>query len=717
VALNPIQAAIEAIKARAIAASGGTPAAAPEAAPEGPPVGPPPGGTPAPKTPESYKSPPDLMAMYTQLTQKAQMADAFRRGGMMIGAGLSPYQSTREAMLAKVGGAGGGASGLDMTDIINLQKMQQGEADAAARKAQLPALAKQFGLSDVTVQYLNLTDALDEVIAAASKPENQIIQAADGSQLLVDKRDGSLIKNLSPAKVRDTEYRVNSDGTRTVVYTDTKEPVEGREALGADPATQKTLLDVQQGPKELALREAQLAQAEEAAKRAEAEGRRADATAIREQAKADQETEKIARRNRALPAIVKALDLDQTVVDYLDATDQLDEFLKEAYKPDNEVVTDETNGSKRLISKKDGRTILNLTAGKKRETTLHKLPSGGEVLIYTDDNTRVSDGKQILETAAPDPLAKEHQLLEEINAGRKARGQDPMTMDRAVKLGILGGISVNVGTGAGGGKTPEGYEPMVDEKSGELLRDDNGEIRLRRIGGPGGPAAAAEAAGAADLAKTEATTANTLQDTIDKKAKALSESDAAAKAKLTADEVRIADRTKYRALDSEINDALANLKEHEGSWIGTTGWGAALNWWPGRNPSKTLADNLAAITSNIGIKTVTDMRKASPTGGALGNVTDADVAMLKRIYGSMDQWGDDRELAKRLRRFKVAQHLVVDGVQDKEHVPRTKDNPLQMRAPTEAEVDAAIADAEKSEGEAAGMYKGLRVEEIPDGEE
>jgi hypothetical protein len=96
-----------------------------------PPPGPPPDGAPPPSAPpqqaQSYQSPPDLVAMYTKLMEQSQRTAAFQRGATVIAAGLSPYQDTRDSLLATIGkgGAGAGAGPISMEQLIALQKMQQ----------------------------------------------------------------------------------------------------------------------------------------------------------------------------------------------------------------------------------------------------------------------------------------------------------------------------------------------------------------------------------------------------------------------------------------------------------------------------------------------------------------------------------------------------------------------------------------------------------------
>lgn len=69
---------------------------------------------------------------------------------------------------------------------------------------------------------------------------------------------------------------------------------------------------------------------------------------------------------------------------------------------------------------------------------------------------------------------------------------------------------------------------------------------------------------------------------------------------------------------------------------GTTGLGSMLAGFPGTS-SKDLAALLDTIKSNIGFAELQAMRDSSPTGGALGQVTERELALLQAVVGSLDQ--------------------------------------------------------------------------------
>lgn len=69
---------------------------------------------------------------------------------------------------------------------------------------------------------------------------------------------------------------------------------------------------------------------------------------------------------------------------------------------------------------------------------------------------------------------------------------------------------------------------------------------------------------------------------------------------------------------------------------GATGLGSMLSGFPATS-SKDLAALLETIKSNIGFAELQAMRDSSPTGGALGQVTERELSLLQAVVGSLDQ--------------------------------------------------------------------------------
>jgi hypothetical protein len=65
----------------------------------------------------------------------------------------------------------------------------------------------------------------------------------------------------------------------------------------------------------------------------------------------------------------------------------------------------------------------------------------------------------------------------------------------------------------------------------------------------------------------------------------------------------------------------------------------------------TMNQLLDTIRANIGFDKLQAMRDASPTGGALGQVSEFENRLLQATSGSLSQWGDDKFLVRNLERI------------------------------------------------------------------
>lgn len=84
----------------------------------------------------------------------------------------------------------------------------------------------------------------------------------------------------------------------------------------------------------------------------------------------------------------------------------------------------------------------------------------------------------------------------------------------------------------------------------------------------------------------------------------------------------------------------------------STGFIGGLTKEIGGTPAKNLNKTLAAIRSNIGIETIQNMRNNSPTGGALGQVSDRDIELLTSARGALDQEQTEEQLDETLAQIK-----------------------------------------------------------------
>lgn len=98
-----------------------------------------------------------------------------------------------------------------------------------------------------------------------------------------------------------------------------------------------------------------------------------------------------------------------------------------------------------------------------------------------------------------------------------------------------------------------------------------------------------------------------------------------------------------------IDDA---IKQADAYTTGPAGW--ALSNVPG-TAAYSLSQKLATIKANLGFDKLQAMRDASPTGGALGQVSEMENRLLQSVWGSVEQAQNPKELRTNLARVKKIQ--------------------------------------------------------------
>lgn len=118
-------------------------------------------------------------------------------------------------------------------------------------------------------------------------------------------------------------------------------------------------------------------------------------------------------------------------------------------------------------------------------------------------------------------------------------------------------------------------------------------------------------------------------------------------------------RLATKVVTDEINRARNIIKKAE---IPVTGIaGAAARNIPG-TPAQTLKGQLATIKARIGFDELSRMRKSSPTGAALGNVTVQELEYLQNVYGNLEQSQNEEALLYNLDRLENEIYKIVNGV-------------------------------------------------------
>lgn len=91
----------------------------------------------------------------------------------------------------------------------------------------------------------------------------------------------------------------------------------------------------------------------------------------------------------------------------------------------------------------------------------------------------------------------------------------------------------------------------------------------------------------------------------------------------------------------------------------TAGPGAMTRGIPGTG-AKDLSETLNTIRANLGFERLQEMRASSPTGGALGQVSEMENKLLQSVWGSLDQSQSPSQLKENLGK---ARQAVVDSWQ------------------------------------------------------
>jgi hypothetical protein len=101
---------------------------------------------------------------------------------------------------------------------------------------------------------------------------------------------------------------------------------------------------------------------------------------------------------------------------------------------------------------------------------------------------------------------------------------------------------------------------------------------------------------------------------------------------------------------SLLDDLLNKARGQASGW--TTGFaGNVLGKVPG-TPAYDLSETLDTIRANVGFQELQSMRDSSPTGGALGQVTERELKFLQSVMGSLEQSQSRPQFEENLERVR-----------------------------------------------------------------
>jgi hypothetical protein len=120
----------------------------------------------------------------------------------------------------------------------------------------------------------------------------------------------------------------------------------------------------------------------------------------------------------------------------------------------------------------------------------------------------------------------------------------------------------------------------------------------------------------------------------------------------------------------------------------TTGYGAILSAIPG-SPAYDVKTRLEQIKAATGFDELSKMRQNSPTGGALGQVSEQENRLLQSVRGSVDQAQSDPQLRQTLR-SQLQQLDKLRAQRRQLYSAKHGNTPAENPAPTRAAIEAEM---------------------------
>ena len=135
-----------------------------------------------------------------------------------------------------------------------------------------------------------------------------------------------------------------------------------------------------------------------------------------------------------------------------------------------------------------------------------------------------------------------------------------------------------------------------------------------------------------------------------------------AEAKIGAAEVAAETKRKLKTTQADIvtEDIDRSIAMVESASLPVTGMGSFLSSIPG-TAAHDLSATIDTVKANIGFDKLQAMREASPTGGALGQVSEMENKLLQSVYGNLSQSQSKEEFLYNMRRLKDTYLDVVHG--------------------------------------------------------
>ena len=155
----------------------------------------------------------------------------------------------------------------------------------------------------------------------------------------------------------------------------------------------------------------------------------------------------------------------------------------------------------------------------------------------------------------------------------------------------------------------------------------------------------------------------------------------------------------YEAGTDIVTEDINRAIDQAGTW--TTGFlGAKLKGVEG-TPAHNLQQTLQSIKANVGFDKLQNMRDNSPTGGALGQVTELELGLLQSVWGALEQSQTKEQFVYNLERLG----------QIKQEFRERKRQALQIDYPELSQTVQFRGETNQQLGELNDLYEHMTPEE------
>jgi len=389
--------------------------------------------------------------------------------------------------------------------------------------------------------------------------------------------------------------------------------------------------------------------------------------------KQNTEMQQRALRQKLLPALAKEHRLTPETIAALEASGKLDEVLQNFATKGLTHVKDDATGDT-IFFNRHGEEVTRAKGGLKPtddQRELDKYNAGRPPEQQLDMKQWLSTVKRA------EPAATDLALRDTINAERKAKGLEPITTEEFLTKYKHPKTEINVSAdGTNFPKLPEGED---------YIRNPDGKVRIFEDGKPRTHVLSKKVE--AGIQHTEEQTAALQQKEIERQKKE--------------NKARVAATISSTAVGAAVDKALVNADAPGASGVGSR---VARTLLPlGGMSWDTLDANLKTITSQATVTALNEMRAASQSGAALGNVSDFENKMLAATIADVTPFQSTAQLKESLIRLKAQMMVMAENKYENEGDAARYQKDLKER----------IAELTADQAKAAPAKRGVKVREVP----